>query len=616
MGTMDALLAHGGESVPAGGAPLEDAIAATAVAAVAVAAVVALGWAHRTGRTAVLARLAGFSERVSDLPGWAALPSAIAGGALLAAVFGFYWDVALHIDIGRDPGPFANTAHWWIIVGLAGIALGGVVSVIMGSDPPPRSAVRLGEGWHVPVGGLLLALTGGIALLGFPFDDVWHRLFGQDVTLWSPTHIQMVGGASLSTLAIWVLLVEGRRASRPRSKERTWRRVRAALVAGAFLVGMSTLQAEFDYAVPQFRLLYHPVLIALAAGLALVPARMRLGRGGALAATAVFLAIRGALSLLVGGAFDLVALRFPLYLGAAAAVELVALVVPPRRQVPFGLWSGVAVGTGGLAVEWAWTQFAMDVPWTAALLPEVLLALPAAVAGAILGGAIGGALAPAGEEGESTPGWVAGLAGAVAVAAIAYPSWTTGAPGARAEIALEEVAAGEERAVHATITTEPRDLAEGAEWFTVTAWQGAGGEQATSFVDHLERVDEGVYRTTRPVPVHGGWKASVRLHKGRVLAAAPIYMPEDPAIPAAEVPAEDRMTRDFVVDRLLLQREAKEVPAWLGATANLVLFAVLALWIAAFTWGLGRIDLSRREDRESSGQHAARVHDPVGRRLP
>ncbi|MGH3441880.1 MAG: hypothetical protein ACRDUY_07530 [Nitriliruptorales bacterium] len=97
--------------------------------------------------------------------------------------------------------------------------------------------------------------------------------------------------------------------------------------------------------------------------------------------------------------------------------------------------------------------------------------------------------------------------------------------------------------------------------------------------------------------------------------AAPIYMPEDPAISAAEIPAEERMTRDFVVDRLLLQREAKEVPAWLTTTANALLFAILVLWIATFGWGLRRLEPSPNRDREPSGQAARPVRDPVGRRL-
>ena len=49
--------------------------------------------------------------------------------------------------------------------------------------------------WYAPLGGVLIAAAGGFALIGFPLDDVWHRLFGQDVTLWGPTHLMLIGGA-------------------------------------------------------------------------------------------------------------------------------------------------------------------------------------------------------------------------------------------------------------------------------------------------------------------------------------------------------------------------------------------------------------------------------------
>ena len=44
-------------------------------------------------------------------------------------------------------------------------------------------------------GGVLICACGAFALLGFPLDDLWHRLFGQDVTLWGPTHLMLIGGA-------------------------------------------------------------------------------------------------------------------------------------------------------------------------------------------------------------------------------------------------------------------------------------------------------------------------------------------------------------------------------------------------------------------------------------
>jgi hypothetical protein len=54
---------------------------------------------------------------------------------------------------------------------------------------------------------------------------------------------------------------------------------------GGLLIGLSTFQAEFDFGVPQFSLVFHPVLIAVAAGIALEwiwPGDFgyRLGEGG------------------------------------------------------------------------------------------------------------------------------------------------------------------------------------------------------------------------------------------------------------------------------------------------------------------------------------------------
>src|SRR5699024_8357378 len=119
------------------------------------------------------------------------------------------------------------------------------------------SAVRVTRRWSVPVGGVMLAACSLIALAGFPLDDIWHRLFGQDVTAWGPTHIQLIGGASLATLGAWALLVEGARAlpgPPPTRTARVLERGGEIVLAGAFLVGLSTLQVEYDFGVPQFRL--------------------------------------------------------------------------------------------------------------------------------------------------------------------------------------------------------------------------------------------------------------------------------------------------------------------------------------------------------------------------
>src|SRR5258708_5314555 len=255
---------------PAGGAPITDLIYASLVAALLTAGLIVALEAYRRDRLPVLARVAAYSSRVSRMPPWASPPAAVAGVALLVAVTGFYWDVATHIDRGRDTGPFGTAAHYPILIGLGGIAVAGLLAITLGWRQQRRPTwVQVQRGWWAPLGGMLIAVCGCFALIGFPLDDVWHRLFGQDVTLWGPTHLLMIGGASLATLGVWALQIEGRRSSQPDAdrgdvaRGAFWRRQADTLSAGAFLMGMSTFQGEFDFGVPQVQLLYHPILIML-----------------------------------------------------------------------------------------------------------------------------------------------------------------------------------------------------------------------------------------------------------------------------------------------------------------------------------------------------------------
>ena len=102
----------------------------------------------------------------------------------------------------------------------------------------------------------------------------------------------------------------------------------------------------------------------------------------------------------------------------------------------------------------------------------------------------------------------------------------------------------------ATIRLDPRDSVEDPEFMNVTGWQGGG-----SVVDPLEQVGPGVYRTTKPIPVYGGWKSTLRIQQGDALISMPLFMPKDEAIPAAEVPAKASFTRAFQPDIEVLQRE-------------------------------------------------------------
>ena len=101
---------------------------------------------------------------------------------------------------------------------------------------------------------------------------MWHRIFGQDVTLWGPTHLMLIGGAGMTLIAQAILLREGMRA-RERSGEEQGLAIvvqlRRFALMGGLLIGACTFQAEFDFGVPQFAQVLHPVMIAFAAGLAL-----------------------------------------------------------------------------------------------------------------------------------------------------------------------------------------------------------------------------------------------------------------------------------------------------------------------------------------------------------
>jgi cation diffusion facilitator CzcD-associated flavoprotein CzcO len=587
---IDAIESLAASTPPAGGAATGEIAIATVSATLLTLGLLWVGSGHRSGRIRALGRLAGFAARVSGQPAWAALPSAIASLSLLTAVLGMYWDIALHIDVGRDEGPLANPAHYFILAGLYGIFSAGFVAMVLPDRRPGPSAVRLGRDWHAPLGGVLICACGAFALLGFPLDDMWHRLFGQDVTLWGPTHLMLIGGASMTLVGIAVLQVEGRRAQAAAGAEpheRGWvRRLRLIALTGGLLLGMSTFQAEFDFGVGQFRLVLQPMLIMLAAGAVLVAARIWLGRGAALGAALFFLAVRGGLTLLVGPVLGETAPHFPLYLAEAALVELVALAVPARRPLALGAASGVLIGTVGLAAEWGFTHVWMPLPWTAALLPEgALLGLGMAVAGSLLGAWIGAHLAA--ETLPLTPALRLGAVGAAAavVAMLGLALYTPAHPGVSATVALRDVDTGPERQVQATVALDPPDAGDDAAWLTATAWQGGG-----LVVDRLRRVGEGTYRTTQPIPVHGSWKAMVRLHYGNAVDALPLYLPRDDAIPAPEVPATARFTREFEPDSLILQREQRsEASGALTALAYGVVAAIAAALLALLAWGLHRL---------------------------
>ena len=590
------MLLMAAQQPPAGGAAVGEAIAATAGALVVTALMLGIVIGHRSGRLPHVGRISAFAERNSGIPGWSSLPLFFVAGALLIAVLGMYWDIAIHIDEGRDEGPLANGAHYLILIGLFGVFFAGLLSMALPLDGrPSRTAIKLVGNWYAPLGGVLMVASSSFALGAFPMDDVWHRLFGQDVTLWGPTHLLLIGGAGLATVGALILLCEGiasRDEATPRTKPR-WLLLRQAVLAGAFLTALSTFQAEFDFAVPQFRLVWHPILLMLAAGIGLVSARLLIGKGGALLAAVMFIVIRSILSIWVL-ASDHTDLHFPLYLAEAAVVELVALRIASERPITLGAVAGLAIGTVGLAAEWAWSHIWFTIPWTGALVPEgVVAGVLAGVAAGVIGGFVGGSLRAPDVVRKPEPRWLAPAGALVFVVLFAWALQMDAGDRAVARVAVTEVQPPPEREVRLSVQLDPPDAADDAEWLNATAWQGGG-----SVVDQLRRVGPGRYESTRPLPVYGNWKSTLRLQKGSAVAGLPVYMPADEAIPVKGVPAPAEFERQFILDKDNLQREQKK-----GVSKALVLFAYLLVLavalglIASLAWGLSRFARMSTETR-------------------
>ncbi|MGH9181731.1 MAG: hypothetical protein ACRDY5_08455, partial [Acidimicrobiales bacterium] len=292
--------------------------------------------------------------RFTGVPGWAMAGALTGLTSAGIAMFGLYWDVAWHIDNGRDKALF-TPSHTMILIGLNGLVFAAAIAVIFATLERSEAGFRFG-GLQVPWSALALGALGIGAVAAFPLDNLWHAAYGLDVTLWSPTHLQLIAGGSLGPVAMWLMIREGRREAGADPSPTLLGRGIEVLTFGAILTGLSTFQGEFDFGVPQFQALYHPLLIAAAAGIALVAARIALGAGGALLTAATFLVLRGIVALLVAGALNHTVPRFPLYLVAALAIEAVAFVLGTDERLRFALVSGAAVATVGLAAELAWVD--------------------------------------------------------------------------------------------------------------------------------------------------------------------------------------------------------------------------------------------------------------------
>ena len=524
-------------------------------------------------------------ERWTGYPGWAAAGAASGLAMLGTAAIGLYWDVAFHVDYGRDEALF-TPSHTMIVIGLGGLVYSGLLAILFASLDRAEVGVRIG-GLRVPWSAALLALFGVGGVAAFPLDAMWHEAYGIDVTLWSPTHLQLVAGGSLATIVLWLMLKEGRSLRSGAPVEPTLLgRGMLATVMGAVLVGTSTFQGEFDFGVPQFQVVYLPILIAAAAAFSLVLSRLAMGPFGAFKAVFAFLIIRGVIALLVAGPFNSTLPVFPLYLAAAAIVEGVAWLLGTEQRLRFGLVAGALAGTAGVIADLVWLGVLHDVDPSPSGLPRALvLSLLAGVAAAVLGVAIGRPVS----GGTRVPAAAALGAGLLLIGVFAYPL-------PRNVGDVEAIVRLQPEGDRARVDVEliPPDAAESATAFGVVSWQGGGTVGAS-----LEKVGPGHYVSDKALPVTGRWKTMVGLQRGDEVMAFPVYLPADPEIDAPEIPAVPERQGPFVRNTVLLLRESHQGDPGAAMAAYAGVAVVALIWIVLFAVCAAKFS-DRDEDRPVS----------------
>ena len=190
---------------------------------------------------------------------WALLASKIVTG------WGVQWDIQWHVLIGRD--------SFWIpphLITYAGVSAAVFLSFGVlfwetwrGTGDVRVLGLRGSRGFQLAAWGI------AVTIIAAPIDDLWHRLFGIDVTLWSPPHLMGILGAVINAWACLTITSEVYPAG-------GGARLAAMVFTGATLYGSLHLVVD-----PSFRIAYlyggvrfytFAVIAALLLPLALVPA--------------------------------------------------------------------------------------------------------------------------------------------------------------------------------------------------------------------------------------------------------------------------------------------------------------------------------------------------------
>ncbi len=114
----------------------------------------------------------------------------ISGGLFIV---GGLWDQLWHVRYGAFGQDFLWPPHLMLYgsIGLIALTAGSAMATLLRDGGGLRQRFR-----REPLIGLQ-ALVAGAMVLSLPSDELWHRIYGLDLTAWSLPHLLMVAGTSM-----------------------------------------------------------------------------------------------------------------------------------------------------------------------------------------------------------------------------------------------------------------------------------------------------------------------------------------------------------------------------------------------------------------------------------
>ena len=272
----------------------------------------------------------------------------------LAGVFstltGIYWDVTWHATLGRDS--FWIPPHQLVYAGvtlalLAG--LGGFALAWRRSGSLQAAFVNyMGRGFAVAAFGTI------VQIIAAPLDDLWHRRYGLDVTVWSPPHLMILTGGLVGIYG----LIAALQIARPgRDARPLWRGMRVSEILALLLFSAALLLSLFALNEMEFHLadrdvLGYPLLAGTLAAIPLMGAARLIDRPGAATAVALVYTVFRSLVLLILLAMGMDDHYTPpmFALAPALAIDLVLWVTHGRGILLAALLNGPVLLLG----EWGY----------------------------------------------------------------------------------------------------------------------------------------------------------------------------------------------------------------------------------------------------------------------